>query len=115
MDSRDGEHHGRRRDELVKRNRRLLVDSNREMDHQLVSGLNGQSTTMDINNVEHQKAASAGVDELELERQRETDPFRPIVLVLLEQATQEMAREKEKRRERDLVARPAQRSRVDRP
>lgn len=89
---RDGDRRARRRDAVVKRNRRLLVDSLTQMDHQL--------TTMVIRKGDHFETVSAGDDELELERQRETDPFRPLVLVLLEQAREQMRQEKEKQIQR---------------
>lgn len=93
----------------MNRKRRLPVDLSTPMDHQL--------TTMVIRKEDHFETVSAGDDELELERQRETDPFRPLVLVLLEQAREQMRQEKERQEEDDgnVTNRPARRSRVDRP
>lgn len=77
------------------------------MDHQL--------TKMVTKNEDHKEETDCFADEeLELERQRETDPFRPLVLVLLQQA-REQIREREERGEGQLEDRlPAQRSPNDR-
>lgn len=52
-------------------------------------------------------------DELEIERERAADPFRPLAIVLLDIAREKLAREREGR-ERENVE-PAQRSRHARP
>jgi len=65
---------------------------------------------MVIKTVDHFDTVSAGADELDLERQRETDPFRPLALVLLEQANAEIEREKERATGESVVSSgPAQR------
>jgi hypothetical protein len=74
------------------------------MDHQL--------TTMVIREEDHLGTVSAGADELELERQRETDPFRPLALVLLEQARAEIERDKERA---GSEGGPARKGQVDGP
>lgn len=52
-------------------------------------------------------------EELEIERERATDPFRPLAIVLLDIAREKLAREKEGRKTEDQ--KPAQRSRHARP
>jgi hypothetical protein len=99
---RDSEHHPEKEQRAMKRSRRLPVDLSTPMDHQL--------TTMVIKTVDHFDTVSAGADELDLERQRETDPFRPLALVLLEQANAEIEREKERATSESVVSSgPAQR------
>ena len=78
----------------MKRNRRLSVDLTTGMDHQLIA--------MVTRKEDHFDTVSAGVDELELERQRETDPFRPLALVLLEQASAEIEREQQRAAEANV-------------
>jgi len=62
---------------------------------------------------ESQDERIAPDDELEIERERAADPFRPLAIVLLDIAREKLAREREGREKRDLV--PAQRSPRARP
>lgn len=52
-------------------------------------------------------------DELEIERERAADPFRPLAIVLLDIAREKLAREREGRKTKNVE--PAQRSQRERP
>jgi len=77
----------------------------------MMSTQNGSLTLM--NNKESQLEEFAlAPEELELERERAADPFRPFALVLLDIAAEKLAREKERR---ESKSRPAPRSKRARP
>lgn len=48
-----------------------------------------------VNRKEDHYQAAGAVDELELERQRESDPLRPLVVLLLEIARRQLREERE--------------------
>jgi hypothetical protein len=52
-----------------------------------------------VNRKEDHYQPAGAVDELELERQRERDPLRPLVLVLLDIARRQLREEKERAQE----------------
>ena len=60
------------------------------MDHQLTRMVNGKE--------DHYETAGA-VDELELERQRKSDPLRPLVLLLLDIARRQLREEEERHKQ----------------
>jgi hypothetical protein len=71
---------------------------------------------MDIDK-ESQEETAGFAPEIEVERERERDPFRPLVLALLHQARDQAAKRREEDRAREGITKqePAQRNRNARP
>lgn len=87
--------------------RRLPVDKHTRIDHQLFSTVNTKLTTMDIDRENSEDAADLAL-ELELSRERQGDPFRPLVLSLLHEARERAARRDQERVREGEEKQPAQ-------
>lgn len=98
------------------RKRRLPVDKSPRLDHQLVQYRQQELTTMDIYKQSQEETAGVA-PEIEVERERESDPFRPLVLALLHQARDQAAKRRDKERDQEGITKqePAQRNRNARP
>lgn len=91
----------------MRRNRRLPVDKQARIDHQLFSTVNTKLTTMDIDREKYEDPADLAL-ELEISRERQSDPFRPLVLSLLHEARERAARRDQERAREGEEKQPAQ-------